>query len=264
MRRMFMWGAVGCLGLGFSATASAAILADFIPEPGSPNIADIEWTGANFVEGPGSVGTGFGVAGAGDGELATNVQERPGLLVESPLVVNGIPGSEVNLGQNATTFLDATLKLSGLAPSAPAQEISATGVVVQPLGEGQFTLWSTDPDDAPNADQENPIKLLEGTVSTGVISGILGARTGAVLSASVTFTGGAILDAHPASSLSGDLSWSLLDMDRALATDTDSGNLFPFTANIAGQFSGIPEPATLALMATGAVLIMMPRRRNRR
>jgi len=255
------------VALGMNS-AKAGIIADFEPEPASPALPELIWDGSELYEGPGAIGTGFGVAGPGDGELPTAVQDIPGLLLESPFTVAGVPGSEINTTTGATTFFDVTLDISATAPGAAkglrfsGPAVAFAGAVVQPLGPGAFEIWSTDPDESPGTDVENPVLLLGGTIDTAVITGILGSSTGAMLSATVTYTAGKIVDAAPAGVLWGELSWSLLDIQLPLAIDGGSDLLRPFEGNAVGQFSGIPEPGTLALLGLGAAILLGRRRRG--
>jgi len=251
--------------LGMSS-AKAGIIADFEPEPASPVLPELIWDGSELYEGPGAIGTGFGVAGPGDGELPTAVQDIPGLLLESPFTVAGVPGSEINTTTGATTFFDATLDIIPTAPGAAnglrfsGPAVAFAGAVVQPLGAAAFEIWSTDPDESPGTDVENPVLLLGGTIDTAIVTGILGSSTGATLSATVTYTSGKIVDAA-GSALWGDLSWSLLDIQLPLEIDGATDRLRPFEGNAVGQFSGVPEPATLALLTFGAVGFLGRRRR---
>jgi hypothetical protein len=245
-----------------ASSAQGGLLADFVPEPASPGIPEFFWDGGALHEALGAYGNGFGVAGPGDGELPTAAQTTTGLLVESPFTVPGILGSEINGATGATTFYDCTLRVppAGIPAAGPVSTI--LGVLVQPLGPSEFEIWSTDPVDA-LGDVENPVLLLAGHLDTGVITGVGGADTGATLSATVTYTGGAILDASPYSDLvTGSFSWSLLDVAPPLAVGANA-NLAPFEANGTGQFSGVPEPATALLMGAGMAGLAALRRQRK-
>ncbi len=244
--------------------AGAGILADFLPEPGSPLMPELIWDGNELFEGPGAIGTGFGIPGPGDGQLPTAQQNVPGLLVETPITVPGIPGSEINAITGATTCYDATLDIlpisgvNGLVSSGPA--VVVANVVIQPLGDGAFEIWSTDPIDAP--DVENPVLLLAGTIEDAVITGILGSSTGATLSATVTYNAGAIID-ELGILQTGEFSWSLLEINLPLAIDLSTNRLRAFEANAVGQFNGIPEPVTMSLLAIGGLATLKRRRRRK-
>lgn len=249
--------------------ASAGVLADFLPQPASASIPEFIWSGQALTIGPGAIGDGFGSPGAGDGHLPLASQNIPGLQVSTPFTVPGVPGGQVNSTTGATMFFNATLQIIPQAPAAVGFVASgpagaASGYVVQPLGPAIVNLWSTDPFEAV-ADVENPVLLLSGTVSNAFIAGLLGASTGTTLSASVTYTGGAILAATPWTLAFGDFSWSLLDILAPLQIDSRTGLIAPFVANGVGQFTasnGTPEPATLSVLVIGAVAVALRRRRR--
>jgi len=268
--------------LAFTAVgAQAALLIDFMPAPASPNAPEfIWWNGQKLTVGDGALGTGFDDADVpGDGELPIAAQAVPGLQVTTPFEINGVPGGNVNVGAGSTTFYDASLTITPLeAVGAPSAMFGI--FVVQELGGGVFEIWSTDPDNSPNQEVEDPTLLLAGDIISASIAGILGSDTGAVLSANIRYTDGVIYDAivEAAAQLpppwytdvTGDFSWSLLDVDSPLSI-SDNGNdpdsLDPFIANGTGQFSGlgepvIPEPSTIALFSIGSMVIAARRRRR--
>ncbi len=251
-------------------------LINFLPEPSSP-LADLSWDGMELYQGPGAIGTGFGVAGPGDGELATNSQSAPGLLIETPFVINGLPGSEVNPGGGATTFYDTTLRIiptasgatKGLMAAGPAQTLVLGGKthVFQPLGGGEFDIWTTDPNDGSD---ESQVLLMRGVVEDAVISGVQGKKSGGVLSVTVSYHGGAIVEAArdalgtgDNAILTGELSLSLLNIDPALAVDQQTGNIESFDSDVTGQFIMTPEPAAATLLGIGAMFMALRRRRQR-
>jgi len=232
-----------------SSTAYAGVLADFIPQPASPGIPEFTWDGSALHNAAGASGTGV-------------LNSPTGLQVTTPLVVPGIPGSD----PSQSTFYDCSLWI--LVGGDPSQGIPAGGpatvvtvvpglmfVVAQPLAAAEFQVWSHDPG-------TGSVLLLAGDFEDAVIAGLLGSSTGTTLSATVTYTGGAILTysglSHP---ITGEFSWSLLDIVPPLAIG-QNGFLVPFDANATGQFSGVPEPATLAMLALGGLALLARRWRK--
>ena len=59
----------------------------------------------------------------------------------------------------------------------------------------------------------------------------------------------------------GDFSWSLLDIAPPLVINPQTGFLTDFEANGVGQFSAIPEPATLSVLLAGGLVSLLRRRR---
>ncbi|MCD4727636.1 MAG: PEP-CTERM sorting domain-containing protein [Pirellulales bacterium] len=252
------------LGAFLAASAASAgsitLVDSFAPLPVSPYIYEMIWTGSELYEGPGAIGTGFGTGGSGDGELSGTLQHAPGLVVQTPFVITGIPGSEFNTVSlpYSTIFFDATLDIiptaSGATMGIPAAGPAVTvgGVIIQPLGSAAFEIWSTDPMETPGPDVENPILLLAGTIESAAITCLLGSSTGSTLSADVTYSGGIILEAAELTLAKGEFSWSLLDATPLFSVDASTGYLAPFEANATGHFSAIPEPGTLVLLGFGA------------
>jgi len=254
--------ALAAVAMGLSATvAQATILVNFIPEPASPATSEFEWDGSTLVDGPGALGTGFGNTDPGDGDDPVGSQDIPGLAMNTPFEISGVPGSIEGTGN--TTFYDTTLDILGSGLPEAGDAFPLLGMITQPLGGGAFELWSTDP--APG-DPDAPTLLLAGTVDTAFITGIAGSTTGATLSATVTYTDGVIYDAALATLLSapltGSFAWTLEDMSAPL-TIGGSDRIEPFTANGTGQFSGIPEPGTLVLLGIGGLMMAARRRRMR-
>jgi hypothetical protein len=169
----------------------------------------------------------------------------------------------VNVPGNSTAFFDTTLQLFGLQASAPLVTtpiVPGLTVLSQALGTGTFKLWSTDND---GLGLGSPKLLLEGTINSAVISGVSGASTGGVFSASVTYYDGIIYDAISggAPSLQGELSWSLLNASPTLTGGPTYLN--GFQADASGLFNVvIPEPTCLPAVALVAGLVM--RRRSYR
>jgi len=270
---------VVALTLTFMASsAHGSLLVDFLPEPASPGTPEfIWWDGTALTIGPGAMGTGFPPPGggtdpgAGDGELLPQNQDIPGLQIVTPFVITGPtpPGGVVNVSAGSTTFYDVTLNITQPLAAAGAPDTLYGVYVVQELTGGAFEVWSTDPIETTN-DVHNPTLLLAGTIEDAAIAGILHSDTGAVLSATITYTDGVIYEAaleqYYALGITGSFSWSLLDIDSPLSIT--GGTLDDFEANGTGQFSGIgdpiiPEPATLGLLGSGAWVLVMRRRRRR-
>ena len=252
-----------------SAAAQAGVLpsvqvATFEPEPGSPNTPEFIWNGTEFYSGPGAFGTGFNVPGPGDGQLPTANQQAPGLLVITPYNVPGIPGGDNN--PSGTSFHDVTLKIVPVSPAvlgfpAAGTALVSSGQVFQPLGPARFEIWSTDPTDI-GPDVENPVLLLAGRADDAIITGLLGASSGLTLSATVTYDAGAILAVAGLPIATGEFSWNLLDAIPPLGVGLTAPYLMPFEANGTGQFSMVPEPASLSLLALTALPLLRRRGRN--
>ena len=251
--------------LGFLATASftsaetleGQLLATFQPQPASPYISEFIWNGSELYDGPGATGTGFGTIGAGDGNAAVNLQFSPGLEIISPFVISDVPGGFPSTSESSTTFYDATLDIIPIFPKTmglPSAGSPVTGgalgpVFVQPLGAANFNIWSTK---AGVADSTAEL-LLSGKIDSAYLTGILNSGSGGVISATVTYTGGKILTALGVSTVTGDLSWSLLNVTPKF--HLTGGELASFSANAVGQFSAVPEPSTLVLLGMGALAV---------
>ncbi|MCX5685828.1 MAG: PEP-CTERM sorting domain-containing protein [Planctomycetota bacterium] len=242
------------VSFALATAADAGLLVDFKPDPVSPLMYEIGWTGSQIVQRPGSVGNG-------DGTLPPSNQIPGGLNIQTPLNIVGIPGSTNNSTDGSTTFYDVTLQLTGLVASgAPVQTTIMPGMVwvSQPVGAGTFAFLSTDPD---GAGPLLPTVLLSGTIDDAVVGGLLGSPAGSIQSQHVTFTGGVI----SVGSSSASLSWSLLDIGGGLTVipgGSFSTTLQSFDANMTGQIT--PEPATLCLLGIGAATILVSRRKKLR
>jgi len=243
--------------LVFATAAQGALLVDFLPEPASPGMPEFIWDGASLTTGPGAYGDG-------DGGDVPALQTPPGLQIVTPFVLGGLPGGVVDAAASSTTFYDVTLDITTPLVANGTPDALYGVYVVQELTGGEFRILSTDP-----GQSVEPTLLLAGTVETAAIAGILNSDTGAVLSATVTYSGGVIYEAaleqYFAQGITGSFSWSLLDIDAPLSIT--GGTLDDFVANGTGQFSGIgdpiiPEPATLALLGSGAWVLAMRRRRR--
>jgi hypothetical protein len=234
-----------------SSWVSAATIVDFKPLPISPT--DPEFTFSRALGGGVPVfRSAFGAIGNADGTLPVANQTPGGLLVETPFIIGGIPGSQ--FAAASTLFFDSTLQFTGgLVANAPA--INA-GVFVQQLSPGTFSLLSTDPD---GPGPLLPTLLLTGNVgSASFITGL--GDAGAVFNASgINYTGGVIYNALVSSGGAANgnsMSISMTDVAQPFAIAGD-GYLRDFTANATGLFNAVPEPTSLALiaMAFGGLLL---------
>ncbi len=241
--------------LSLCAWSSAATIVDFKPLPVSPTTPEFVFSRALgggipvFREGPGSTGNA-------DGVLPLVNQTPGGLLVETPFVIFGVPGSQ--LAATSTLFFDSTLTFTGgLQANAPA--LNAGGAFIQQLSPGSFDLLSTDPD---GIGPLLPQLLLRGNINSA--SFIVGAGdSGAVFNASgINYTGGLIFNALAAAGGSlnnNSMSISMVDVAPPFGIAGD-GFLNDFNTNATGLLNatdlGVPEPAsmTLVLLAAGAFL----------
>ena len=266
-RRIRFTGIVAVMVLVSVTAAQASLLVDFLPQPASEDMPEFIWDGSSLTTGPGAYGGGA-TPGVGDGDDGPELQPPPGLHIVTPFVIDSPtpPGGVVDVVAGSTTFYDVTLDITVPLTAAGAPDTLYDVYVVQNLTGGAFELLSTDP-----GLTTDPTLLLAGTVETAAIAGILNSDTGAVLSATISYTGGVIYDAaleyYGASSLTGSFSWSLLDIDLPLSVvegtpAPDDDYLNEFEANGTGQFSGTPEPATLVLLLGGSCVVAMRRRRR--
>ena len=234
-----------------ASCASAATLVDFKPAPVSPTSPEFSF-GAGPVP---SFSDAAGASGNGDGELPEAAQSSPGLLVETPFIIGGIPGSLVKA--SSTDFYDVSLVMTGLFASGPAT--SAGGLFTQPLGPGAFSFLSTDP-----IGPGGPTLLLSGTIDTSSFIVGTGNAASEFNAFGVTYTGGVILPflLNVGGSASGNsMSISRTDVSPNLSINGQTGFLNDFTANGTGLFNFVPEPASLAVLAMGGMLAV--RRRTR-
>lgn len=245
--------AAAVVAMGLSATSFGAILVDFKPEP-TGDAPEVQFNGGS----PKQLTADIGAQGNGIVDVAG------GLTIETPFVLNlpaaYNPSVVHNLLAGTTTFKDVTMEITNLFAAGAANVTPiAPGItlVTQPLTSGEFKLWSYKPANDPM------VLLLSGTVGNAVISGLLGQNAGGVFSASVTYdyiAPSLIGDAAEAAGWApnGDLSWSLLDIKPILATA--GGTLGNFKANMVGQFSAIPEPASLGVLALVGIGLASRRR----
>jgi hypothetical protein len=220
-------------------------------DPVSPTLDEIKWTGSNFTQGSGSVGSN-------DGTKPANQQKPGGLGLQATLKIvdgsgNPYPGSVVNDADNSTTFYDVTLKVFGLLAAGPPVTYGTT--VIQNLGSGSFEFWSTGLVGGQQL-------LLSGDIGDDAsFVGYVGKTVG-WLQGGVTFESGLIKDALVAAGgtlTDGSLSWSLLDIGPG-GVKISGGGLSAFGADMTGQFNAMPEPATLCLLGLGVVGILAGRR----
>jgi hypothetical protein len=240
------------------SSARAGTLVDFIPAPASPGVPEVIWSQQNQVyhlyEGSGALS----------------------LSLEVPFVMPGLPGSVVD-GSSSTTFSGASLLIDpnggsqrGLPSAGPLSVQTVTqGIQIfwQPLDSGEFQIWS-----APSVSYPNGVLLLDGTINSSVISGILYSASGSLASSDVSYNSGAILNAAeglpplggtPVAVTGGQLSWSFLDASPQFQPDGGT-SLAPFNANATGQFSGtVPEPGIVTMLLSGLPLAFFAGRRWR-
>lgn len=237
-------------------------LLEFLAAPSSQSSSELVFTSNALTNGPGTVGTGFDNAGSGDGTDPLVDQDATGLLATTPFTVTGVPGGIFNTtGGGESTFFDVTMLISNLAATAPASseplQSFPGNLLVQELGNGTIEIFSTDPD--PGVGGE--VLLLSATLSNAVLSGLENFQSGSVVSASLVYTGGVVLSqAGFAPGATGQLSFSLIDIDPSLTINSTSGFLNTFEADATGLFTIIPEPSTALLLLAGGSLIAMRRR----
>ena len=150
---------------------------------------------------------------------------NPFLAVESPF-----PCATVLTSSSTTLLDDASLSLSGLTAACAATTTnlgSGIKLVSQVLGSGAFEIYNTD----------NSTLLLEGTIHDSVITGILGSSSGSVLSADVTYTGGAISECRGLSDPDGRTHLDLAGTHPLVRVSIPQpGTSTHFNANATGQF----------------------------
>ena len=255
------WVATVALAISFASSSFAGTLVDFKPLPVSPTNPEFVFSRA-LGGGVPVFRAGSGAIGNADGTLPLVNQTPGGLLAEVPLIIPGIPGSQ--LSATSTLFFDTTLEFpAGLAANAPA--INAGGAFIQQLSPGTFNMFSTDPD---GPGPLLPTLLLSGNINTA--SFIVGTgNSGAEFNASgVNYTGGVILTALVSSggSASGNsMSISMVDVTPNFGIAGD-GYLADFATNATGLFNGstgnIPEPSSLVLLAVAFGGVVGIRRRS--
>jgi hypothetical protein len=256
------------LVMGLASASYGALLVDFKPDPVSTSLDELGWTGSQLQDRPGLLGNG-------DGTLGINSQTPGGLNIQTPFNITGvIPGKWINTGSGSTTFYDVTLDLASDGDSfkanGPASLLNimpGIDLVYQTLKPGVFKLWSSAADTS--NDPLTRVLLLEGTITNAFIVGMQYSTTASLQSGNVTYTGGVIKDALFAAVgagglTGGSLSWSVLDIGNGAGGSLQvvGGGLQAFDADLTGQFNYLPEPATLCLMALGAVAVLVRRRKR--
>jgi len=239
------------VSLALCSFVSAATIVDFKPLPISPTVPEFKFDRA--------LGAGIpvfrhdvGAVGNNDGTLPVVNQTPGGLLVETPFIIPGIPGSQ--FAAASTLFFDSSLIFTGgLQANGPA--INAGGVLIQQLTPGSFQLFSTGP---------APTLLLSGFMSSASFIVGVGDAGSVFSSQDVNYTGGAIYNALVAAggSTSGNsMSISMTDITPGLNIARD-GYLADFNANATGLFNAnvVPEPTSLTLLAIAMGSLLLRRR----
>lgn len=270
----------GLSALALTATVQAGQLVQFSAGPISPALPEFVFSNAatpRFLAGPGSVGSN-----PGDGLLDSSLQQPGGLTLQTPLAVAGTGAK--SLANGGTEFDDVTMVISNLAASGPAvtSTIGGTTLIAQPLGASGGTptisFYSTDLDGPSGPIQ--PTLLLQATLTDATLTAINGSTAASVLSAGLTYQPSAILTALQAAggdASNGDLSLDLIDSfdilnnQGFLSINPTTGFFVPFAAQGGGSLNSpslpsggpiVPEPASVSLLAAGAVGLIARRRRH--
>ena len=221
---------------------NAALVIDFKPEP-TNELAEIIFAGGGpavpmLREGPGAIGNG-------DSGLPPTQQTPGGLTIEIPYAIPGIPGGTVNAA-GTTTIRDVTLRLTGLEQTGTADV--GTDVTSQDLTAGTFRLIAGDGLGAPS------VLVVQGNIANARIVSLNDGDVGAVLSDTLTYTGGLTPNI---AGLTGSLSFSLANITELPITGSG------FRADATGQFTIVPEPATVLSSLVIFIPALMRRRRRR-
>jgi hypothetical protein len=251
--------ALGGLFLAAGSARASVQLFQFQPIPISPGVNEFSFDSTSgFTEGPGSVGNG-------DGAMPVASQTPGGLQAVTPLTIPGVPGSFIDSSGN-TTFYDVTLHMGNMTPITGAADVTLLGNAEQLLNTGTFSFTDT----------SGTVVLLQGTITSAIISGQNGGDAGAFFkSFGVNYTGGVIASALASLAGSGALignsvSYTLLDTTPTFGISNNglpSALMNNFVADGSGQFNvdGVtiiqPEPSVLAL--AGVAVATLTRRGKR-
>jgi hypothetical protein len=232
-----------------SSWVSAGTIVDFKPVPISPTTPEFTFSRA-LGGGVPAFRSAFGAISNNDGTLPLVSQTPGGLLVETPFIIPGVPGSQLTAA--STLFFDSTLQFTaGLQANGPAIN---SGVFVQPLSPGSFVLTSTGP---------APTLLLTGNITAATFIAGTGSAGAVFASQDVTYTGGLIFNAMVANGVpvaGNSMSISMTDVVPAFSINPNDGFLNDFNANATGLFSAVPEPTSLALIAMALGCLLLRRR----
>lgn len=214
-----------------SAGAVPIEIFNFSPKPASNSLPEFVFNGANFT-------TGSGATNNGDGNLPVGAQTQPGLQMNMDFFTPPVSGGQ----PDPFTFYDTALQLTGFAAAGPATNVG--GTITQNLFGGGFTVTATD-----------GTVLLTGTAVTAQITGLAGTSVGSTLSATVVYTGGALLPYLPG--IHGGFSFTdlLMNTNLTIVGGGPVGALQAFDANGTGNFNvdtAVPLPAA----AWGGISLM--------
>lgn len=259
--------ATSLFSMGSAHGAVISQLLQFEPIPVSPGLAEFSMVGP--VGGPQAFVAGLGSLGNGDGNAAPITQTPGGLEVDTPLIINSLPGESVDA--NGTHFYDVTMTLTsptgapGIAATT-ADVYPGLNLATQNLASGDFTMYATD----------GTTVLLTGTFQNNSITSPLSSTSASFNSAIVTYTGGAIFTAMQSAgyALSGSASISMTTLDgpvHANITGPTVGSgllafapatINPYDANATGVFdvTSVPEPASMSMLLIAGSLGLRRRR----
>jgi hypothetical protein len=166
-----------------------------------------------------------------------------------------------------------------IGPPSPAFEALFTLTASQPVpvapSSGAFNVggltgsFSIIADSPVTFGASTGTNLLSGTFSLGSIGGVIGANTGTVDAASVSYTSDFLVFDNAGI---GSFDWLLSSVTNVFGVTTSGGGplrLRRFKASLSGEFSSevapalVPEPATWALLVLGFVLVGVSVRRRR-
>lgn len=227
MRTSYGWSlcaALAVTAMGFlSTTANASVELDllFAPNPSTPSIAEFLFDGTTLSAGPG-------------------LSDPYDLQLTSTLLPGGV-------------LIPASFDFGDMTTTGPASVMGSYFTVG--LTSSSFSF----------VDETSGDTVLSGTLSDVKLSGFDGTTTGFV-AGTWTVTDGTIFTDNGIAiddivDFSGEFVWHLIDFDKFGVTGS---TIDAFDANGGGQFNGtgdiVPEPASLALMGLGGLLIARRRR----